>query len=99
MMNTGAGGNPAGCPPTKPTGLPSCSFDTTAYCNYEGATCACRVTGAVNTWTCLDCPAFEPQHLSACTPPAPTGIFSCSYGTDSCACRTNEWYCRCKGCP
>jgi len=99
-MNTGAGGNPAGCPPSKPTEMQFCSLDTTAYCNYEGATCACRLQGAVNAWICLTCPDVEPRNASACTAPIAAGTFSCSYGTDSCACRsTNEWYCRCKGCP
>jgi len=80
--------------------LQSCSFDTTAYCTYPGATCACRLNGAVNTWVCLACPDFEPPNNSACTPPSAVGTFSCSYGTNSCACRVdNAWYCRCKGCP
>jgi hypothetical protein len=99
-MNTGAGGNPAGCPASPPSQpLQSCNLDMTAFCNYPGATCACRTAGAVNTWTCLTCPDFEPANGSTCIPPNVAGIFSCSYGNDSCACRTDGWYCRCKGCP
>ncbi len=101
-MNTGAAGNPGGCPASVPTAGASCTIVDTATCNYAGATCACRGSGGSTVWTCISCPEHEPANATACTPPTGTnvGIFSCPYGTDFCACRTDsQWYCRCNGCP
>lgn len=100
--NTGAAGNPGTCPASVPTAGTSCTLDGTVSCNYADATCACRTAGASTAWACISCPEHEPANSSACTPPTGTnvGIFSCPYGIDFCACRTDSlWYCRCMGCP
>jgi hypothetical protein len=87
---SGSGGTTAAdprlvaCPPSPPTGC--CSTEILS-CAYPTKSCVCDK----GTWSCLDCPATQPQGSDP--QPIPTDIrlaFECRYGDVTCSWPTNS---------